>query len=71
MRAASLKAALLSSLDELAAIPIPKLLDLRYEKFRAMGKVTQLIFGALPATVGVQRILTGKVGCPSATALCC
>ena len=35
--AATLKGSLLQNLDRLLVIPTPKLLDLRYEKFRKIG----------------------------------
>lgn len=37
----ALKAALVTALDELKQIPMEKLLEQRYEKFRAMGKFTE------------------------------
>jgi acetyl-CoA carboxylase alpha subunit len=34
---ASLKAAILETLDELEGIPLPRLMDERYEKLRSLG----------------------------------
>ena len=41
MAAASLKEAVLSVITELEKLPIPQLLEQRYQKFRALGKYTE------------------------------
>ena len=40
-RAAALKEAVLGALDELSRLPVDQLLNLRYEKFRKLGQVSE------------------------------
>jgi len=43
--AASLKAAALRHLDELATVPVPELVERRYQRYRAFGSWEELVEG--------------------------